>query len=451
LLIKKVLKNLLKTTLVITISFYFLITILLTSNLILSTTSSAEEAENSEPVTPEDILTDSKINTIGVQWKYRRPDNGPGGNATSWKLRWSPDGKLIAVVYFDNTVVILNGKTGQPEHALGTSADIIMGKEIEDNTRTTRCYGFTTNPKVPLLRACEWSPDGKLLAVAGDHKIIEIYNTTTWTQIMKLEGHFGSVLSLAWSPDGTKLASGEGTDQVLWHNVDECRNVIKIWDMPTGDEITTLWGHKDSIVSIDWADDNIRLTSASDDSNLKMWNTSNNSVIHTLGEGLGHSAGVLDVDWSPNQTLLVSGSRDFKIRLWNVATGKPFSDPWKDNNCVRSTHWHPSGRYVLTAGVDQSIKIRNATNGKEMRIFEEASNTNSEVMSARWSPDGMKFVACSTIEATVRLYAIGFEESDTSDEVFIWSEGIPIFFIIAIIGTFLIYFSLRKELREHRK
>ncbi len=438
----------LKTILISTISFYFLITILLTSNLSLNPTSIAEDSGNT---TTNNTLTDSNLNTIGVQWTYHRPDNSPDGNATSWKLRWSPDGKLIAVVYFDNTVVILNSETGQPEQALGTSAEIIMGKEIEGTSRGTRCYGYTTNPKVPLLRACEWSPDGKLLAVAGDHKLIEIYNTTSWRQEKVLEGHFGSVLSLAWSPDGTKLASGEGTDQVLWHNVDECRNIIKIWDMPAGNEITTLWGHKDSIVSLAWADDNIRLVSASDDSNLKMWNTSNGSVIYTLGEGLGHSAGVLDVDWAPNQTLLVSGSRDFKIRLWTVATGKPFGDPWKDDNCVRSTHWHPSGRYILSAGVDRTIKIRNATNGKEMRIFEEASATNSEVMSARWSPDGMKFTACSTIEATVRLYAIGFQAAESSEGKFIWSEGIPIFFIIAIIGIFIIYFSLKKELKEHRK
>jgi WD40 repeat protein len=407
----------------------------------------------SEQDSVEISLSDQDIETMGVQWKYIRPDNNPNNNATCWKLRWSPNGKWIAVVYFDNTTIILDSQTGKPVYAIGTMADIIMdeGEESIGNGET-RCWGFTSDPTVPLLRACVWSPDSSLLAVAGDHKLIEIYNTTTWKIEKILKGHFGSVLSLDWSPDGTKLASGEGTDQVLWHNEDDCRNVIKLWEMPSGREISTLRGHKEGILSLRWANDNERLVSASDDSNLKMWNTSNSSVIYTLGEGLGHSAGVLDVDWSPNQTLLVSGSRDFKIRLWDAISGKPFGKPLKNDNCQRSVHWHPSGKYILSAGVDQEIKIRNSTNVKVMKIFEEASETNSEVMSARWSPDGNSFAACSTREATVRLYSAGFEEPDSTEDLTTGETvGIPIFFIIAAIGLFIIFYTLQKELRKQRK
>ncbi len=394
------------------------------------------------------ITNDNDLEKISLTWEFIRPDNSPEGNSTSWKLRWSPDGTMIAVVYFDDVTVILDSSTGELIKALGTGASAITEQEPQQNTR---CWGYTTNPLVPLLRSCAWSPDGQYLAVAGDHKLIEIYNTTTWVKEQVLEGHVGSILSLDWSLDGTHLASGEGTDQILPHNQDKCKYNIKLWDVATGKTIFTLSGHEDSVVSLSWSDNGTRIASASDDRNIKLWDAVNGKLISTLGEGLGHSAGVLDVDWSPNQTLLVSGSRDFKIRLWDIEKGIPLGKSWKDDNCVRSTEWHPSGRYILTAGVDQVIKIRNSTTGKEMVTFHEAEDTNSEVMCARWSPDGNKFASCSSVDATVRLYSLGSKSINDSTGEQGFSLGIPIFFIICAIGIFILYFSLSKDLRKRRK
>ena len=390
-------------------------------------------------------ISDEDISSMGVQWKYHRPDNSPDGNSTSWKLRWSPDGEKLAIVYFDNTVVILNGKTGKVINALGTAAPVIL----EPESSRSRCWGYTTNPLVPLLRACAWSPDSNLLAVAGDHRLIEIYNTSTWESVKVLEGHAGSILSLDWSPDGSRLASGEGTDQILPHNQAECKYHIKIWNITTFEEELTLIGHTDSVISVSWSKDSSKLVSASDDRNLRMWYTNNGSLMFILGGSIGHTAGVLDVDWSPNQTRLVSGSRDFKIRLWDALTGTPIGDPWKDHNCVRSVHWHPESRYIATAGVDQSLKIREAGTGKEIKIFSEAEETNSEVMSARWSPDGRAIAVCSSRDSTVRLYAIGFEVIDEREPD--WVIGISLCLIIGIIGLIFIFLPLRSELRERRK
>jgi WD40 repeat protein len=390
------------------------------------------------------ILEEEDINSMGVKWKYHRPDGGPEENSTNWKLRWSPDGSMIAVVYFDNTTVILDGNTGKLIKALGTSAS-----KLTDNVSGSRCWGWTSIPTAAIIRACAWSPDGDLLAIAGDHRLIEIYNTTTWERERVLSGHDGSILSLDWSPDGTRIASGEGTDQVLPHYIEENKNNIKIWDVTTGKELMTLSGHEDSVMSLSWSANSTLLASASDDRNLKLWDTTTGTVIYTLGEGIGHSAGVLDVDWSPNQTLLVSGSRDFKIRLWDARLGTPLGKAWKDHNCVRSTHWHPTGKYIATAGVDQTLKIRDAKTGDVIKTFIEAEDSNSEVMSARWSPDGSAVVACSTRDATVRLYTMGFDTSST--EVSDWRAGASIFFIIVICGLILLYLPLKAEFHKRRK
>jgi len=439
-----------------TLSIYFTISILFFSSLIFPTSLAVDE----EP----DELTDSNMESIGVVWKYIRSDNDPEGNATSWKLRWSPDGKWLAVVYFDDTTIILDSETGDLVTALGSGGKAILDAEsaekddekigetsINSQTKSSRCWGFTINPLAPLLRACAWSPDNKYIAVAGDHRKIEIFETSSWDSFTVLEGHTGSILSLDWSPDGTRIASGEGTDQVLPHNQGTVKYNIKIWNITTGTEIHTLLGHKDSVVSLSWSQNSSRLASASDDRDIRIWDTENGKLLDLLGEGLGHSAGVLDVGWSPNQTRLISGSRDFKVRLWDVESGLPIGKPWKDHNCVRSTQWHPTGRYILSAGVDQTIKIRDSATGRELMVFTEAEATNSEVMSARWSPDGLKFAACSSRGATVRLYGFGGAQPDSDQSDDFSYIGIPLFFIIGIIGVTLIFLPLINEFRHHRK
>ena len=446
--IKKLLNTMFKATFRLIISIYLTINIILVSTVLFGTLATADEQVS--------VDDEFDIDTIGLQWVYERPDKSEEGTPTCWKLRWSPDGEKIAVVYFDNTTIIFEARTGKVIKALGTSAEVIMGEDEEpeeSNKTRTRCFGYTNIKSDALLRAVAWSPDGKLLATGGDHRLIEIFNTSTWETEKVLEGHTGSVLSLDWSPDGARLASGEGTDQVVAHNHQTNKNLIKIWDVKSWQELRSLEGHKDGIMSLQWSLDSKKIVSAGDsrDRNLKLWDMDDYSLMFTLGEGLGHSSGVLDVDWSPNQTVLVSSSRDFKIRLWNVSDGMPIGKPWKDNNCVRSAHWHPDSEYIATAGVDQRLKIRNATSGKVLKEFTEAEETNSEVMSARWSPDGKKLAACSSRDATVRLYSTGWEESGSSEFTSEYATGIAIFFLIVIIGIILIYIPLRNEFREHRK
>jgi len=202
--------------------------IYLTIILVLSTCFFAGSNGQNEDTSDDLELTDNDISSIGLIWSYKRPDNSPEGNSTSWKLRWSPDGTMIAVVYFDDVTIIFDSKTGDVLKILGSGAKKLLDLMDQDDNSTTRsnldlsgntrCWGYTTDPLAPLLRACTWSPDGRYLAVAGDHRLIEIYNTSTWVKEIELDDHKGSILSLDWSPDGKYIASGEGTDQILPHN-----------------------------------------------------------------------------------------------------------------------------------------------------------------------------------------------------------------------------------------
>ena len=111
---------------------------------------------------------------------------------------------------------------------------------------------------------------------------------------------------VAFSPDGTMLASGAG-DQT-----------IKLWNVTSGAELHTLTGHSDRVLAVAFSPDGTIFASGSWDKSIRLWDVTRGTELSALK---GHANLVDSLAFSPDGKILASGSFDGSLKLWRVADG----------------------------------------------------------------------------------------------------------------------------------
>src|SRR5258707_8416103 len=82
--------------------------------------------------------------------------------------------------------------------------------------------------------------------------------------------------------------------------------------------LRTLTGHKSTVESMAFSPDGSLLASGSDDHTIKLWEESSGRELRTL---TGHTTAVGSVPFNPDRSLLASGSDDPTIKLWEASSG----------------------------------------------------------------------------------------------------------------------------------
>ena len=136
-------------------------------------------------------------------------------------------------------------------------------------------------------------------------------NPQTGAEIRTLNGPPQSMMSLAFSPDGRRIASGGGNLQ----NPEESADV-KIWNAETGEETMTLKGHAGWVLALSFGPDGKRVASGSWDKTVKIWDVEKGTEEAQLKEA--HTDAVAAVAFSPDGSRIVSGSGDETVGVWAV-------------------------------------------------------------------------------------------------------------------------------------
>lgn len=253
-----------------------------------------------------------------------------GHKATIWGISWSPDGRWLASCGEGSTIRIWDAVKGINENVLTdpalADAQLFATAWSPDgerlavashrngmliyNIRTQTWQSVARSNVPPRLRRVEWSADGKSLAASGEGGAILIWDADDYSLRATLGGHRGMVTALAWSPDGTRLASGSwghGGDQLF------------IWDTGSWKRVTTLDDPNASVFALTWSADGERLVSAGSDGIIRWWSPQNGECILARQ---GHLGPIHALRPSPDGQLLTSGGDDGAIQIWQLDGGE---------------------------------------------------------------------------------------------------------------------------------
>jgi polar amino acid transport system permease protein len=168
------------------------------------------------------------------------------------------------------------------------------------------------------------SPDGGLVA-SDDGAEIQIWDATTGDAAQRLEGawedeteddwlgHEKEVTVLAFSPDGTLLASG-GADKI-----------VAFWDLASGEVQWTGEGHFGAITSLAFDADGGNVLSGSADNKAKIWRIPGGKASATF---VGHKGAVNGVAFGSSQEDIFTGGGDGSLRLWDRSTTSEVRIEW---------------------------------------------------------------------------------------------------------------------------
>jgi len=294
-------------------------------------------------------------------------------------------GRVYSVAFSPDGAVLASGC----DQGVRPGGSLVMGGrrvrlwEVASQT----CTAALTGPD-GAASSVAFSPDGVMLASGNSGQPVHLW--WPWGRFRKgpvtLAGDT-DVMSVAFSPDGALLATGN------------CHKTVRLWDVAARRCLATLSGHGGWVHSVAFSPDGGTLATGSADHTVRLWDVAARTCLATLAD---HGEIVRAVAFSPDGAILASGSIDRTIRLWDVAARRCVAVLTDGFTPVFSVAFSPDGSLLASGGTDRTVQLWDAAT--RTRIASLTGHAKA-VTSVAFSPDGST-LASGSDDRTVRLWRL---------------------------------------------
>ncbi len=226
-----------------------------------------------------------------------------------------------------------------------------------------------------------WAPDGTRIATASG-LTVQIWDAITGKTLRLYRGHSHYVMQAAWSSDGARIASFSPLDGV------------HIWETATGKTLTTFsTGNQNELSQgLAWSPDGTRLICIGDGYTLQLYDAAGGALLFNDYNAHFPSA----VAWAPDGTRFASAGSGL-AQVWAATPAKTplLSYPVNtgDDPTIFAVAWSSDSTRIVSGSYSGVVNVWEAATGKTLLTYHSGHFT----LSAAWSPDGRQ-IGISTLD-----------------------------------------------------
>lgn len=248
----------------------------------------------------------------------------------------------------------------------------VAKRDIDSAALENRFEPIWLKGHTAAILALAWTANGTRLATVSLDKTARIWDGKTGTTMTILRDHTDAVMALAWAPNGTHLATASSDDTVM------------IWDGKTDAPLAILRGNTFGVKSLAWSPDGAKLATASSEGTVCVWDGKTGMLRGSINDQMET---IVALAWTQDGSRLATTKRDGGGTLWE-APGGLLATLATGTAGVVALGWPAYATRLATANEDGTVRL---WDGETSAILGTSDRITDNVTKLVWSADGTSF------------------------------------------------------------